>query len=57
MEMLLFEMPFTCVVLLFPYAHVKLDKISQIIDHYSSTAVNALLTNNIVYLKDYRKKK
>ena len=39
--------------LLFPYAHVKLNKISQIIDHYSSVTDQT----NIIKLSDYRGKK
>jgi|OM-RGC.v1.024621410 hypothetical protein len=37
---------------LFPYAHVKLNKISQIIDHYSTTTDQT----NIIKLSDYRGK-
>ena len=37
--------------LLFPYAHVKLNKISQIIDHYTA---NTPLPSNVIDLKKYR---
>jgi len=37
--------------LLFPYAHVKLNKISQIIDHYTE---HTPLPSNVIDLKKYR---
>ena len=36
--------------LLWPYAHTKLPKIQQIIDHYQGTVMN----NKIVHLDEYR---
>ena len=39
--------------LLFPYAHTKLDKIQQIIDHYS-TETFYKMNNKVVDLKEYK---
>ena len=37
-------------LLIWPFAHVKLDKINQVISHYNSEKVN-----NVVSIDDYRK--
>jgi hypothetical protein len=39
--------------LLWPYAHVKLDKIQKIIDHYSSHL--EIMNGKVVSLADYKK--
>jgi hypothetical protein len=41
---------YVCKVL-WPYAHVKLDKIQKIITHYSKEALNK---NNVVSLDEYK---
>ena len=39
-------------LLLFPYAHTKLPKIQQVIEHYKNNKIN--LTDKIVNLQEYR---
>ena len=39
--------------LIWPWAHVKLPKIQQILQHYSNTT----LTNNVINIEDYKLKK
>ena len=40
-------------ILLFPYAHTKLEKIQQIIDHYMK-GKERILNNKVVNLKEYK---
>ena len=39
--------------LLFPYAHTKLDKIQQIIEHYSTQKLK-IMNDKVVSLEEYR---
>ena len=39
-----------CVVLIWPWAHVKLDKIQQVIEHYS----HIKMEGKVVNLKEYK---
>ena len=40
-------------ILLFPYAHTKLEKIQQIIDHYTK-GKHRVMNNKVVNLKEYK---
>ena len=40
-------------ILLFPYAHTKLEKIQQIIDHYTK-GKERILNDKVVNLKEYK---
>ena len=39
--------------LLFPYAHIKLDKIQKIIDHYGKKKLK-VMNGKVVHLEEYK---
>ena len=49
--------PYYVAKLLWPHAHVKLEGINKIIEHYASKKLNIKTQDNIVDLEEYRKGK
>ena len=48
-----FRVPLYVCILLFPYAHTKLEKIQQIIDHYTK-GKHRVMNDKVVNLKEYK---